>query len=567
MTAEAAATLDFSSPSGGDVTRALTVPFLAGMDAIVVTAAAIQLRAAAKLIEVDYQAVNADGGGVIVSLAAPQRLRKIQIQYTSSPSATTLRTVVRAVSGAPSSFQIGPPIFAAPPFAAPGPMFGPVLGGMTVQQAAGGTYVLSVPAQLGAAWLIQLATGDDATQLSPLAVTPVVQRVWIDGLPQNLSLVLDAAGGAVPLWSHPNLLLPESGDQPVSFLPIAQKILSQKLAAPGAGALALPLKFHSDSACRIELSTESLAGEYSVRPFAVEPLAVRTGGGWDPVRLSAPAGLRPLRATTDVTVKLLGRSLNAASPSPPIFDSPGSGPGLRPSSGLRVDPRHSVAAACGLAPLDGAATGSALSIASVRIFATAGADAEVVLELRNDASGLPGQTLAPPIPMRIAAAPPDWLEFVLPKPLAARAGGAPLWIALRATRGELLWFAGAPGGGVRVSPDSGATWAPPRAAGLAPAAGMWAQLFHLQPDPQPAPVVALRQGATTLSPNLVAGGTWLGPREYRVPAATLPILDRLAASAGTGRVETLVYVSSRAAAVLTFSNGSLAYDPFAGGND
>lgn len=560
------ATLDFGEAggggAGGDRTTTLELPFRAGMDGIQMTSAALQLRARGKLLEADYQASNAAGGGVIVWFATPRRLRKIQVRYADPPPAVgKVRVVVRAVAGAPGAFQPGPPIFAAPAFGAPGPMFGPVLGGMSVQDAGGGVRVLSLPAQPGTAWLIQIATGNDATALAPLAITPVVEKVWIEGLPRNLSLAVDPGDGdsAIPIWSHPDLLLPESGAQPVSFLPIAQRILSKRLAVAAAGArsLTLPIKVHSDAACQLDLTAQTLTGEYQARPIAIDPLVIRVGGGWSPLRLSVPAGQRPARATADLEVELLGRTLNLGSPEPPVE---------APARGLRVDPGRSVAVACAVAPRAGTGADDPVALASVRVLAAARADAEVVLELRGDVAGVPGALLVPPLPTRVAAGPADWIEILLPRPLPARPGGAPVWVALRATRGELLWFGGVPGGGgqVRFSVDKAATWAVPDAV-IAPASGLWAQLFHVEPDPQPAPRLRLRAGTRTLSDDLLANAIRLGPTELRAAGAALPIAEVAAATIGAGRVETLLYLYAASAADITVRAAALAYDPFTAG--
>ena len=95
----------------------------------------------------------------------------------------------------------------------------------------------------------------------------------------------------------------------------------------GSGAtLTVPLNFHSDSGCQVEVTDQKLQAEYRV-PLIPDPLNLQLRGGWTPIKVKAPAGRRPMRATADITAKLLGRVLNDASPTPPI-DLPGFGMGL-----------------------------------------------------------------------------------------------------------------------------------------------------------------------------------------------------------------------------------------------
>ena len=547
-------TLDFPDENGGDVAREMGVPFLAGMDAIQVEQASLRLRAKAKPMDIAFQATNVAGGGVMVSLNEPRRVRKVEIQYADPGPVPSLHLVVRIATGTLGNFQFGPPIFADPPFALPSPMFAPVLGGMTVTSVAGGGKMLAFPAQLGTAWLIQLATGDEATSLSPMAVNPTVRSVVADLLPENLSLVLAAGDGPITLWSHPNLLLPDSGFQAVTFLPVAQKHLSKNVKSTGKPTLTVPLTFHSDSGCEVEIADQQLTAEYRVKPLADDPLTLPLRGGWNALTLSAPAGRRPLRAIADMTAKLLGRALNAGSPEPPI---------VAPGAGWRVDQTRQVAAARPFLPVDGNGGAGAPQLASVRVLAEATKGSEVVLELRRDAAGLPGAALAKPVPLQIKQGATDWLEFVLPQPLTAPAGEALVWAALRVTRGEILWFAGPPGtGGARISIDKAKTWAQPEAP-LAPAADPWLQLFHVVPDPQPRPVVRLRHGLQTLASDLMVSAARQGAREFRAQAVALPIADVLAATSGPSRAETVLHVFSASAADLTITGASLAYDPFA----
>ena len=204
-------TLDFPE-GGGDVPRELGVPFLAGMDEIQVTEASLRLRAKAKPIEAEFNASNPSEGGTSVSLSKQRRVNKLQIKYPDPGVPEKPRTVLRSAG---ADLKPGPPIFADPDFDAPGDMFPRALSGMNVTDVEGGGKVLTFPPQLGTVFVVQLATGTEATKLSPMAVKPT-QRVVVDGLPENLTVVL-AAGAPVTLGTIPARCFRSPNFKPLAF--------------------------------------------------------------------------------------------------------------------------------------------------------------------------------------------------------------------------------------------------------------------------------------------------------------------------------------------------------------
>jgi hypothetical protein len=555
--------VDFADEAGGDVDQALAVPLLPAMDTIVVTEARLVLRASPKDLDIENFHVSDNGDrGFFLSLDEPSRLKKVEIGYSYTPpaGAPPTRVVVRAASGN-GALQAGVPLFAQPHFGKPGPMFGDTLGGMTVSDLGGSRYLLTLPAVLGSAWLIQLAAGNDVTELDAIALTPSLNRVVLQALPRNLSVVLAPDGDAVTLWQNPGVLLPESGDQEINFAPLAQKHLSASLAAAGGEAtLPVPLRFHSDSGAAVQVVTKSLVAEYRVEPLRGAATTLFLRGDLTPLKINAPAGLKPARSSLRLTAKLLGRELNAASTEPAVN---------QPSAGLRVGMEHWIAAATAVAPRAGEAAGTVVEIASVRLYLAAAAATEVVLEIRSDIAGAPGAMVTAPLVLKLEPGACGWQEFELPQPLKVVAGNAPIWQALRTNNGEVHWFSGAyaaPAPAARVSRDRGGSWgeANPQLDVPAP---LLAQVFHRVDDPLATPAIRLQHAATILQANLFAGATATGPREYQLDAAALPaaLLDALAARTGAGRVDTEFLLFSPSAMDLVVDSLTLSYDPFDAG--
>lgn len=550
-------TLEFADEQGGDLARELGLPLLPGMDEIRLDRAELQLRAGQKDLDVRFTLGQpSDGNGTFFSLSKPARLRKVDISYTLPPGVTgTVRTVLRTATPQGSGFVAGPPIYADPPFPAPGPMYPAVLAGMSVGDH-DSHKTLNLPSVLGSAWMIQIATGDSIDKLAPVAVMPTINGVTIAALPTDLTVALAAEG--LTLWSHPGLLLPEVGDQSVSFLPMAQKHLAKALkesaSAQGMVTLSVPLKFHSATGCVVEVSSKRLEGRYVVKPMTTDPYILQLRGAWAKLTLEAPAGLPIQSSSMRITAKLLGRDLNAGSPDPPLSD---------PSIGFRVNQQQSIAVARRFLPLADSAVGSMLPLVSMRLYLGAIEAAEAVLEVHNDAATAPGAMTGKPIVRQLTKGASGWVEFELQKPLPVSAGQAPLWIVLRANKGEVLWFADQPGAfPPRMSTDRGKTWGIPDPT-LGAVGDPLAQLFHTVGNP-PAPVIEVRDATGILSANLLANATAKPPRQYLSDGVSFPdtVLSRLASASGQGRVATTFQVFSRTALDLRFEVPQLLYDPF-----
>jgi hypothetical protein len=555
--------ISFEDEAGGDVDRELAVPFLAGMDEFVVTEAELAFRAADMPLDVTrYQVRPGPGGGIALSFPGPVLLRKVVLRHEAIVAPTdTLRLVVRPMADGVA----GPPILAAPDFDPPGPdsgasMFARILTGLDMEALGNSRYALTFPDLLGTDWLLQLATGNSAVALRPMADAPTVERIVIAATPNNLSLTL---GGSppIPLWSNPGALMPASGEQRVSFLPIAQRRLGEALAgaAPDAVTLPLTLHFHSDSGGCVEVTHRALDGEYRVRPLGGEPATLRLKGGPAPLVLNAPAGRRPSFGRMSLTARLTGRSLNAGSP--PAF-AEGAG------HGLRATPDRAVAARVPIAPRTGEPA-APVPLASVALRLDTPVAAELVLELRADAAGGPGAIVAPPVVRQFEAGFADWAEFVLAAPLPVPAGTV-LWAAIRLTRGTALWHAdgGSGAGGpalARVSADRGSSWGDASIL-LAPPGRLLVQAFHLDGSPQRRPEVRFFDGTMLHPSDWLAGAEADSETEFRVGDFSFPeaILDRLAATAplpGQLRADTQILLYSPSVLDLVLAGALLGYDP------
>jgi hypothetical protein len=525
-----------------------------------------------------FSATQLGSAGVILALPAPARLRKLELSYAATLG-SGVHLVVRVAQKNGDSWQAGVPLFAAPPFAAPGPMFDPVLAGMTVSDPGGDRHIAYLPSVLGQAWLIQLANGSSATELSDFASRPTILSVKLDAAPRNLTVVLAADSGDVKLWNNPEALIDPS-PQTVSFTALAQKALEDTLAdKPAVAQVTLPvrLRFDSDSAGKLEITARSLTATYLARPLTAAVAKLQLVGSPVPLALQAPAARMPQQSTLRLRVRHLGRELNDAAPEPPD---------ATPSAGLRADLTRRIASAVPLAPRPGESTGSVLQLVSARLYLAAEASAEAVLELRADCAGAPGTLAAPPIVRQLAAGFVGFCEFATAAPVAAVSGQAPLWLVLRLNKGEVRWFQSAgPAQTSLSSADAGETWGAPDPRLIA-AGPLLAQLFQLAPDVPATPVLRLqRSGALPLStlPLTAAGASG---REWTsvgsLPAALHALLgtstsgststsgasgsgtaaNGSSGTGSTGRATTTVQLFSRAALELDIEELVLRYDPF-----
>jgi hypothetical protein len=551
-------------PQGGVVQRELAIPFLPGMDSVVVERARLQLRSRPRDLEVEFDA-RPGSPGIIVQLRRPARLLSIAVEYAIPPAfaTQTVRVVVRDVQLQNGSPAIGPPVYAQPGFGAPGPMFPPPLAGMSLTPTSTGA-VLGFPRPIGQAWLIQLATGDDPVKLNAIDVSPTVRSVVVDAAPDNFSLALRLANESPQLWGHPDLFLPEVGLQEVDFSPLAQKRLAELLTEADAEStvtLSVALEFRSDGGGAVAIASRALDARYQVEALGTGAQVFRLGGDITALDLNAPAARHPTRIIADVTVRPLGRELNAGSHEPPVE---------RPSHGLKVRPELLVAGAATFVAPDPLRL-SLSPLVSIRVFVSSSSATEAVLDIRADVDGLPGEPIAPPVVRQFAAGFRGWAEFDLEKTWVPVAGSTTLWVSLRTNQGELLWFEATGGdesstGGL-VSLDRGASWGACSDT-LAPPLALLIQLFHTVPDPQPAPSIRLHHGAELLAEDFLrAGGRALdrhGPREFVVEGSSLPspVGRVLGAQPGTGKVVTRLSLFSRVVADVQFTRLTLEYDPF-----
>jgi hypothetical protein len=554
-------TVQFSDEAGGDQDRELALAFLAGMDAVVVEDASLSFRVGDMALEItDYSVSQGPfSQGIVLRLPKPARLAKLDLSYTLPP-APPARLLVRPVLD--SGF--GPPMFVAPPLPPPSNAYADPRPGVSVAAAPGGRFVATFPDVLGSAWLLQLATGDDPSSLAILGIVPTVNRVVLAAAPRNLSIVLSGPPDT-PLWGNADVLLPTAGVQLVSFLPLAQRRLSDALKSSSLNALTLPLslRFHSDTGAVLEVTQRTLSGHYTVDPLAGAPAQLRLGGRAAPLVLKAPGGLKPQSATATLTARMLGRALNGGSAPAPIS---------LPGRGLNISTDRMVAAPLPILPrgTPGEALGAPVPLAAVAVRVTAAVDAELSLEIRADAAGRPGASLAPPVVTQIKSGYDDWLDVLLAAP-APVPPGSTVWVSARLTKGTLHWHTGDPAapGSVAttgyVSTDKGASWGAATTS-LQDPAPLLAQAFHVIDPPYLRPTISLRSGTSVLLADSFETAEATGPKEFQRVAAPLPqaALDLLASAAGkdgAARAETQLLLYTDAVLDLTLGEAVIAYDP------
>jgi len=539
---------------GGSTDLEFAIPRVPGMDEVVVDVAQLRVLAETPELELStYQVTDAPDGGSLLDLGAESRLRRVVVDPPAAAT-TALASLHLVVRAAPKRVP-GPPVFADPPFPLDSKMYAPALGGLTVSTTGDGRQ-LSFPAAgaAGAAWLLQYATGTEATNLTPRTDRFAVRRVTVNAAATDVSLVIRGASTedpGIPLWDHPGAFLPEAGEQEINFTPLAQKHLTAALTGSASPTLAIPLRLSSASGGAVRVVARTLVAWYLVRPLGPAPVSVRIGGDWTRLDLRAPTARRPGGSTLRLRLRHAGRELNG-SRRPPLDP---------PRSGVRVGDQRLVAVAT---PVTGA-----VALASVRVLVAVGEAAEAVLELHADAAGAPGAPIAAPVVRQLAAPPagsppePAWLEFELPNPVQV---AGTIWAVLRTNRGRVHWFTEAgPAEVARVSVDSGASWGVVDDLLVDPGEPL-VQLFHAVSTPDPPTVELFLAGSP-------AGAIALGPvaegsREFLSTDAAVPasVLAALGAATGTGGEATSttpLVLFCRAVGDLVVEELTLSYHPFA----
>jgi hypothetical protein len=544
---------------GGTVDLEFAVPFLAGMDEVIVDSARLVLRAVDADLAINkwHTVAGPSGQGVFVVLDKPARLRRVVVDNSKQIAGTfaVIRAATLGANGAPAA---GPPLFAGKDFST-GPMFPQPLAGLDVSVSSSRRLTLRVPATQGEAWLIQFATGDSPTGLTPSAVVPEATAVTVAPAASDVSLVLRGAGSAdadLALWQHPGPLLTDAGDQLADFTPAAAQRLSAALeslnAGGGSATLSLPLRFQASTAGTLQIRDRSLAVRYVAHPAGTPPVELSLDGGWADLVLDAPVR-PPSRSTLRLRARHRGTAVNAGSGVPPTRTPPG---------GVRVRTGRIVASSVGWQP---AGSDSRPALAVVRLLGAPLGDTEIVCEARADAAGAPGPLVAGPLVQRLSGgSAPGWIQLPLPGsvPLLAPAR---LWVTVRTNRGELDWFSDGGDPEVRTSTDGGGSWGEIDAALGAPGRP-YVQLLHTaDPAVEPPPVLTVRRGETLLGtlPLTSTGrrGEYAEPTPAVLPAA---VLAALSSPPGAGRRATTVSLWSPASLGLTVTELTCSYDPFAG---
>jgi len=553
-------TIDFPQEGGGTQDRLLAIPYLPGMDTVKINEAAFAFRVGDMSTDIfTFSASNEPSSqGTVLRLAQSAKLRKVEIEYEAPEpiDGVSFRVIVRPVDGT----NFGPPIFAAPHFPAPGPTFGPVLAGMSIDTLSGNRRRLSFADMLGSAWLIQIAKGNSVTELEPLEIRPQIKRVTIAATPNDLSVTL-AGDPPTSLWSNPGVLLPESGLQEVSFLPLAQQRMSKALETASPDDLTLPLSINFDaaSAARLEVTQRALSGIYEVRPLLEDSKVLRLGGRADAIEMEAPEGLRPTAGKVTLVAKLRGQALNGNS-----YEAPLSLEG----QGLSVNAERFVAAQIQIAQRPDAAIGASVPLSSIAGMFEATEQAELVLELREDAAGRPGAPIGPTIVHQLAKGEKGWVDFNLPAPITV-APDTVLWATIRMTKGEVFWHAGNDAsvgamGFATVSVDSGASWGDASIA-LEQPLPLLVQAFHLVDPPQPRPEIRLSVSGVLLPTDWFAEAVVETPTQYRVettfPGQVLDAFAMATALPGEARAKSKILLHSASVLDLVLSEVSLEYDP------
>jgi hypothetical protein len=544
--------IDFIDPSGGSESRELAIPFLAGMDEVRIDAAEIRLRSGSLEVESNSHITARGPGsqGVFLGLASPGLLRKVVLEYAppAPQVGVTFRLIVRLASRAGTGFTAGVPIFAEPVLPSLGPMYGPALPGFTLAPVATNRVQLTLPSLMGDAWLFQIASGNTPDALAPQPIVPAIRAVVLDAAPKDVVVNLVASSGDTVLWSNPGLLLPGGQAQVISFTPLAQRHLAEKLKtiAASSPALSISLNFASAAAGRLEITAKTLSSNYIARPFGMDAKRIAVSGDRAAFTFDLPAGFTPTSNNFKLTLRAKPRKRDPLSPDAPMN---------RPVSGLRVGQSEHVAAGM---PISGEA-----AVTAVRLCLAATSEVEAVLALRADAAGAPGEQVAAPAVFHLSPAlSSTWIDVELPAPLPP--GATKLWISLRTNKGDLDWYTDPHAAGEPfVSRDEGRSWIAAPDILVGPARLLSQLMIEADPIADP-PRLVLLAGDTVLHSNLLAGITGASPGEFVVPSASMPLGSLSVAASPGSRTSLHFALSSVYQCEATIEDFAVVYDPTAG---
>ena len=373
--------------------------------------------------------------------------------------------------------------------------------------------------------------------------TVTVREVRVDASPTDLAITIPGAagGGDAVLYANPGTLLPSTQPHQVAFTPLAQRHLQAALEGNAPGPLLpVPIRLSSTTEGAVGVVSRTLIAHYRVR--VPDAPALETGGSWATLPLLLPPLRRPTGGGGTLRGKLAGYELD------PTFAPPAFAP---PPTGITVAPRRRIAVA---ASMQVGPSGTP-ALAAARILASVARPAEVVLEVRRDVAGLPGDVLATVV-RKLPAGDPAWHEFSLPAPLSLPT--ARVWCAIRTNDAEVRWH-GAGSEPPVVSVDDGASWSTVDSP-LAPPATPLVQLFRpLAADAQPAIDIYLGEAKVGSVVLARTARDVAGP--LVIPPAILDAAAAAPAAPGGGRVVTPLRLYSPVVMKLAVSDIACSYDP------
>jgi hypothetical protein len=451
--------------AGQPEVHTVALPLLGGMTGVTVHTAHLSLEAVRHEVErpVDPTILGdaAPPNGVLIQLSDDSRLIGFDLgPVTPRTLPVGQHLLIRAATKDGDAWTYGPPLFSLQPSASP-----PLPGGMTMHAT---EPRVRFPALAGRAWLIELLDElPNAVPRAKLAVTTIV----LEELPHDLTVTADEEGETLVLWNHAGVLTPEQGPQDVDFRSMAERLMTN-------GQRTLSLNVTSRTPAKVAIIQPRVEATWEAQPHE-EPLRVALRGAWERLPLQPPPQLRPGAATLRVTARHLGRELNSATTARTTSNA-----------GLRVDRNSSVAALAAFHPQPGTLP---LRLAAVRLALMVFDAAEVVIELRANAAGRPGEPLAPKAVRKLEARTDTWLEIEWAEPPLIAPALSAFWIVLRATGGMALWCGDPPPDSrqassretsrVLVSSDGGTSWTPPDTLLAAPQTpGL--EVFHAAVVPQ-----------------------------------------------------------------------------------
>ena len=471
-------------PEGGAQLLSLTLPYLPGMDELVVERAHMLLAGQPETLPAASLTRPQADSAHVVSLGPPPRqpvgrlvricIEGFRLEGDDAPLHTlpswettcyllddTTGGRWGAADGSRLRFMLipstqdgwGPPAAAAPPFPMPGNaagLYGPVLAGAQLRLGVPDpntlTLLLNPPLDSRRVRIFLGASAPHQTDLpqEAQAVRWTARKIlaYWSVAPREVQLQSQSGGAAAAVWSHPGELPADPAQ--VDFTPAARAQLEASRAESDGADPALAIRVTCASAGTLHITRRRIRAYYHHQATS-EDIPVSLRGVGQRIHIPVPPGLCPAQVRITLDGGFRSTRLVAASDDPQGV----SRVGFRVAGPARL---------ARWMPLTAPEQGQPLR--RVGIFGRASEEPEILLTLHGGDALRLGSPLGDPVALTVASgAHPRWRQVDIPPGVLRRSRPRGVWVVAQASRGGFWWHADlATSGPTQRSTDGGANW-------------------------------------------------------------------------------------------------------------